>query len=128
MNSFIMNGYLWHIRRVHPNSSLLVDRTDKRTVATTDIDEQVINLSSRLEGDFMIRVLLHELGHCALFSYGLLDELHEMVYPEYWVDAEELICNILADYGLKIFATAFKILGYDAWQLIPKEFDKLLAA
>lgn len=128
MNSFIMNGYLWHIRRVHPNSSLLIDRTDKRTVATTDIDEQVINLSSRLEGDFMIRVLLHELGHCALFSYGLLDELHEMVYPEYWVDAEELICNILADYGLKIFATAFKILGYDAWQLIPKEFDKLLAA
>lgn len=128
MNSFVMNGYLWHIRRVHPNSSLLIDRTDKRTVATTDVDEQVINLSSRLEGDFMIRVLLHELGHCALFSYGLLDELHEMVYPEYWVDAEELICNILADYGLKIFATAFKILGYDAWQLIPKEFDKLLAA
>ena len=128
MDGFMMNGYLWHVQRISPNSQELIDRTNKRTVATTDTDALVVNLSSQLEGDFMIRVLLHELGHCALFSYGLLDEIHEMVYPEYWVDAEELICNILADYGLKVFATAFKILGYNAWQIIPAEFDKLLAA
>lgn len=128
MEGFVMNGYLWHVRRVLSNSPLLIDRTDRLTVATTDTETLTVNLSSQLEGDFLIRVLLHELGHCALFSYGLLDEIHKMVYPEYWIDAEELICNIIADYGLKIFTSAYKIMGYDAWQIIPPEFEKLLAA
>ena len=128
MESFEMNGYHWRVRRVWPNSPMLIERKGNRTVATTDTDDLTVNLSSQLEGDFMIRVLLHELGHCALFSYGLIEEIHRMVYPEYWVDAEELICNIIADYGFKIFAVGFQVMGYDAWKIIPPEFEKLLAA
>lgn len=123
-----MNGDLWHIRWVYQNDPVLVDRTNKRTVATTDTDEMVVNLSNELFGDFLMVVLLHELGHCALHSYGLLEELHKMVYPEYWVDAEEFVCNIIADYGLKIFAAAFRVLGYDAWKIIPNEFENLFAS
>lgn len=128
MNHFSMNGHLWDVKFVEPNSPKLMDRTNTQTVATTDPETHLIYLSNELYGDFLIRVLLHELGHCALFSFGLLDQIHEMVYPEYWIEAEEWTCNFIADYGLKIFSSAFSILGYDAWRYIPYEFDRLMVA
>lgn len=72
-------------------------------------------------------VFIHELGHCALYSYGFLDYIHRMVLPEYWIDMEEFICNFLADYGLGIFKIAFKTMGYEAWKEIPKAFEQLVA-
>lgn len=59
------------------------------------------------------RVLIHELGHVTLVSYGLLPELHRMVKSAYWVDAEEWACNWIADYGNMIFRKGSQILGYD---------------
>lgn len=69
-------------------------------------------------------VFLHELGHCALYSFDLLDEIHRMTYPEYWIDMEEFICNIIADYGRKIFEVAYPSYGYHAWKLIPKALER----
>ncbi len=122
-----MNGYLWHVYRVKPNDPMLVDRTNTLTIGTTDTENLNIYLSDRLSGDLLMRVLIHELGHCALFSYDLLDDIHRMTYPEYWIEAEEWACNLLADYGFKIFSTAFQTLGYNAWQMIPTMFDKRFA-
>lgn len=122
-----MNGYLWRIKFVSPNSPVLMDRTGKMTVATTDPTLQLIYLSRNLTGAFLMKVLIHELGHCALVSYGLLDDIHRMVKPEYWMEAEEWACNFIADYGAKIFATAYKTLGYDAWMFVPYEFDRIIA-
>lgn len=62
-----------------------------------------------------------------MVSYNLLDEIHEMVKPEYWIDAEEWICNFIADYGLRIFSAAYRVLGDDAWMVIPQEYDRLIA-
>lgn len=73
------------------------------------------------------RVLIHELGHCVIFSYDLFDEIHEMVYPEYWVDVEEWVCNFIADYGYTVFSTAKIIMGNDAWKVVPRELEKLVA-
>lgn len=73
------------------------------------------------------RVLIHELGHCVIFSYDLFDEIHEMVYPEYWVDVEEWVCNFIADYGYTVFSTAKLIMGNDAWKVVPRELEKLVA-
>lgn len=128
MDSFVMNGYLWNVKRVSPNDPMLVDRTGTLTVGTTDPIWHRVYLSSSLEGDFLMRVLLHELGHCVLVSYELIDDIHRMVYSEYWIEAEEAVCNIIADYGFKIFSSAFKVLGYNAWKVIPKEFENLFAA
>ena len=128
MDTFEMNGYLWQVRIVEPRNPMLVDRTNTLTVATTDTTTNTIYLSNQLEGDFLMRVFLHELGHCALFSYHLLDDIHRIVYPENWVEAEEMACNFIADYGFKIFSSAFKVLGYNAWKMIPKEFERVLAA
>lgn len=127
MNSFSMNGYFWQVRFVEANDPMLMDRTGHQAMATTDPTSHTVYLSNVLYGDFLMKVLLHELGHCALVSFNLLDDIHRMVKPEYWIEAEEWACNLIADYGFTIFSTAFDILGYDAWKLIPQSLDRLIA-
>lgn len=127
MTSFIMNGYLWHVKFVSPTSHLLIDRTNHQRVATTDPKTHCVYLSSDLDGDFLITVLLHELGHCVIISYDLLYDIHAAVHPAYWIEAEEWICNFIADYGRQIFAAASDILGDEVWAFIPYELDRLIA-
>lgn len=127
MHSFIMNGYIWQIAFVHPNSPMLVDRTGEMRVATTDPAHLRVYLSDNLTGEFLITVLIHELGHCALFSFNLIDDIHRVVEPRYWYDAEEWVCNLIANYGLEIFSIARDFLGEDAWELIPREFERIIA-
>lgn len=117
MRSFLMNGYIWHVLFVHPESDLLIDRTGNARVATTDPTTLCIYISHDLYGDFLDRVLIHELGHCALFSFDLLADIHRMVYKEYWIEAEEFICNFIADYGRLIFSI------YGEMQRVPREIE-----
>lgn len=123
-----MNGYFWKVRFVEPYDSRLIDRTNTRTVATTDSKNHVVYLSTALSGDFLNRVLLHELGHCAMVSYGLLDDIHRMVRPHFWIEAEEWICNFIADYGFQIFSAAYTVMGDRAWLYVPYEIDRKLAS
>lgn len=127
MVTFYMNGYLWHVKYVKPFSPKLVDRTRNLCVATTDPNTKYIYLSSNLTGDFLNHVLIHELGHATMISYNLLDDIHRMVYPDHWVEAEEWVCNFIADYGLKIFRSAYEILGDQAWLYVPYELERLVA-
>lgn len=127
MEHFYMNGYLWRVFFVDPNSELLVDRTNTYRIATTDPVTYCIYLSDALEGDLLNKVLIHELGHCAMISFHLLDDIHRMVKRKYWIEAEEWVCNFLADYGLRIFATAYDILGDRAWIYVPRELERLVA-
>lgn len=127
IQSFTLNGDHWNVRFVNPNSHMLMDRTGVQTVATTDPRTKTVYLSSRLHGDFLNRVLVHELGHCAMVSFHLLDDIHQMVKPEYWIDAEEWICNFIADYGLRIFSAAYHILGDAAWLYVPQEIERFVA-
>ena len=124
---FTMNGYLWKVRFVRHNHPMLVDRTNRLTVGTTDPKTKTIYLSEELFGEFLMTVFIHELGHCALYSFGFLQKIRDMVYPDRWIDMEEFICNFLADYGMRIFYTAFATMGYDAWKMIPLEFEKQIA-
>lgn len=122
-----MNGYPWVVKRVSPQSPMLVDRTGKYTLATTDFSTLTVYISRSVRGSFLTHVLIHELGHCALFSYGLVEDIHKVVKPQYWLEAEEWVCNFIADYGLQIFETAYDIVGDDAWTIVPHEIDKLIA-
>lgn len=96
---------------VDPYSSELVDRTGIQRVATTDPLNRNIFVSRALSGDRLQRVVLHELGHAVMVSYNLLDEIHRMVAPKYWLEAEEWICNFIADYGSDIFRIAGLVIG-----------------
>lgn len=125
--AFVMNGYEWHILRVDPKDPRLVDRTRNVRLATTDPNDLCVYLSNELSGEMITRVLIHELGHCAIFSYGLEHEIHRFVKRRYWVEAEESICNFLADYERIIFNRVAEVLGKDAWRVIPFEFDRLIS-
>lgn len=127
IRSFFMNGYRWRVIFVKPGSEKLIDRTGRRTVATTDPSTGYIYLSAGLSGDFLTHVLIHELGHCAIVSFGLLPDIHRMVKPAYWIDAEEWICNFIADYGMRIFSTARTVLGDQAIACVPVEIERMMA-
>lgn len=127
MDSFYMNGYQWHVKIVNPYSPKLVDRTGNLTVATTDPVSFSVYLSNELKGDFFNTVLIHELGHCAMISFDLIEYIHSHVTPEYWIDVEEFMCNFIADYGLKIFKTAYELFGDDALKVVPIEIEKYVA-
>lgn len=127
IRKFNLNGMDWTVEQVHPSSQMLVDRTGTLTVATTDPKTQTVYLSEKLQGPFLIKVLLHELGHCVMVSYDLLSYIHEAVYQDKWVEAEEWMCNFISDYGFKIFSAAYELVGDDAWRFVVSEMDKIVA-
>ena len=96
-------------------------------LATTDPTVMRIYISDDLSGQELATVLIHELGHAALFSYGLLPDIHKAVKRQYWMEAEEWVCNFIADYGMRIFSIAYEVMGEDAWMFIPYELDRLIA-
>lgn len=122
-----MNGQPWRIQFVDPRSPYLIDRTGDLKLATTDPKTHAVYISSNLYGDMLNRVLTHELGHCAIFSFGLLDDIHRVVKPENWIEAEEWVCNFIADYGLQIFSIVHSVLGKEAWLFVPYKVEPLIA-
>lgn len=112
--SFFMNEILWHFMLVRSDSNVLYDRTGNRRVATTDPDTRCIYISSNLDPDLRKRVILHELAHAAMVSYGLIPQVRDFTYPEAEIRAEEWICNFLADYGSEIFEIAASL--YSSWR------------
>lgn len=116
-----MNGIEWRVETVDSGSPYLIDRTNQYRLATTDPNTRCVYLSKSLSPNMYDRVLIHELGHCVMFSYGLLEYLHELVKPEHWIDMEEWVCNFLADYGLMVYSIA------DSIHMVPKELEKLVA-
>lgn len=127
LDSFVMNGLIWHVRYTQPNNPVLVDRTGTLTVAVTDPATMTIYLADNLHGAFLNRVLLHELGHVTMYSWGLLDDVHRMVKKAYWIEAEEWICNFIADYGNQIYSIAYGILGDEAIHIVPYHMGRLVA-
>ena len=108
MDSFYMNGVLWHVEVVSHNSPMLVDRTGNERLGTTDPELKTIFLSNQLTGETKSRVLIHELGHCVIFSFNLQYDIHKVVKEDYWIEAEEWLCNFIAGYGRLIFETEMK--------------------
>lgn len=122
-----MNGVLWKIGFVRPDDIRLVDRTNQLCLATTNPVNHTIYIANDLTDQMYFKVLIHELGHCALVSFNLLNDIHRMVKREYWLEAEEWACNFLANYGFRIFQTAYTLMGNNAWQEIPYEFERIIS-
>lgn len=127
MRDFVLGGIFWRVRSVNPNSAMLIDRTGAHTVATTDPITHTVYISNQLAGEFLTHVIIHELGHCAIISFSLQDDIRRMVRPEYWIEAEEWACNFIADYGMRIFRAAYQILGDEALEYLPYELERLIA-
>lgn len=127
LRQFYMNGDLWHVQFVSPSNNVLIDRTGEHTLAVSDYSTKIISIANNLHGELLNRVFIHELGHCVMFSYGLLSELHRMVKKQYWVEAEEWCCNLLADYGCFVIGTARDILGNHFTYVAPIGAERIVA-
>ena len=108
---FEINGDIWFVSFVEPDSHYLIDRMGVLTLGVIDPSTKHVYLANSLYGDMLRRVLVHELSHCSMFSYGVVDDIHALIDKEDWVDAEEIICNFIADYGIEVFEIASILLN-----------------
>ena len=96
---FTINNQKWEIKYATPGSRNLRRSDGSLTVGVTDLKDGIIYLSTALSGAFLRKVLIHELTHAAMFSYGIIVD----------VDTEELICDLIASHGDEIIGLADKI-------------------
>ena len=87
-----INGKTWYIRLVRSDSPMLMRSNGSYTVGMCDRTTQIIYISNLLQGKFLRKVLLHEITHSAMFSYGI----------DMSVEQEEMFCDLLATYGDEI--------------------------
>lgn len=127
IDEFYMNGLRWRVRFTYPTDPVLVDRTGSLTVAVTDPDTMTIYLSNELRGSFLTTVVLHELSHAMMISYGYLEQIHRYCKKRHWVDMEELIANLIAQQAKEIFHRAYDIVGDEAIRFVPYELERLVA-
>ena len=127
IDEFYMNGLRWRVRFTYPTDPVLVDRTGTLTIGVTDSATMTIYLSNKLRGEFLTRVVLHELSHAMMYSYHYLDEIHRYCKKRHWVDMEELIANLIANQAKEIFQRAYDIVGDDAIRFVPYMLEQFVA-
>ena len=127
IDEFYMNGLHWNVRWTKSTDPILVDRTGSLTVAVTDPDTMTIYLSNELRGSFLTTVVLHELSHAMMISYGYLEQIHRYCKKRYWVDMEELIANLIADRAYEIFQRAYDVVGDEAIRFVPYGLERSVA-
>ena len=127
IDEFYMNGLRWRVRFTYPTDRVLVDRTGTLTIGVTDPQSMTIYLSNELRGEFLTRVVLHELSHAMMISYGYLEQIHRYCKKRHWVDMEELIANLIANQAKEIFQRAYDIVGDDAIRFVPYMLEQFAA-
>jgi len=100
--TILVGNWVWKIKMVSWNDDRLIDRTGERTLGVTDVLRHTVYLDETLSGQLFEKVFLHELGHCIMASYGYLNDLHRIVPAEYWFEAEERLCNFLANHSMEV--------------------------
>ena len=99
-----INGKTWYIRLVRSDSPMLMRSDGSYTVGMCDNSAQTIYIADNLQGKFQRKVLLHEVAHSAMFSYGI----------EMSVEQEEMFCDLMATYGDEIIGivdSIFRVLS-----------------
>lgn len=127
IDEFYMNGLRWRVRFTYPTDPVLVDRTGTLTIGVTDSATMTIYLSNKLRGEFLTRVVLHELSHAMMISHGYLEQIHRYCKKRYWIEMEELIANLIADRAYEIFQRAYDIVGDDAIRFVPYGLERSVA-
>lgn len=94
MADFIVNDRQWNIVFVNPHSNALMRSDGSYTVGCTDNNTSNIFLADNLQGDFLLKVLTHEVCHVFCFSYNIVMPLEQ----------EEQLCDFVATFGRNIIA------------------------
>lgn len=91
---FTINKHKWIIKFLNPRDDIFLMDNGEYTVGSCDNYTKTIYLSTSLKGEFLKKVLCHEIVHAAMFSYNI----------ELSFDQEELIANLIATYGEEIIS------------------------
>lgn len=89
---FVINGVAWEIVFVPAGSEKLRRSDGSVTCGVTDWNDKAVYLSNALYGDFLERVLCHELTHTVCFSWGIS-------IP---IETEEWLCSFMSEHGKEI--------------------------
>lgn len=89
---FTVNGIVWELKFVKPNSRELIRDNGTRTIGMTNGLTHTIYIANNLQGRMLDKVLSHELTHCLLFSYGI--EIDQAL--------EEKLANWISIYGREL--------------------------
>lgn len=92
---FIINGEAWNVRLVPPDHPMLLMPNGKWAAGVCDDEYKSIFIDNTLRGRQLKETLGHEITHAALRAYNI-DCLS--------YDMEEVIANLIANYGAEIIA------------------------
>lgn len=94
-----INGYEWEV--VYTSKSKDLMRSDgSLTFGVTDRNLMCMFLSASLKGDLLRKVLLHELTHAFIFSYGYYLTVEE----------EEFVCSFMDCYAYDLVSLTNNLL------------------
>lgn len=107
----VINGELWDVVAVRPDSPLLIDRTGTPRLATTDGSTMTIRVASTLRPPLLDKVILHEVAHAITISWGLLDAMRLATPRGSWVAVEEWAAQLVENHSIEAVDVAGAILG-----------------
>ena len=93
---FIINGEKWRVIFVDSRHPALLKPNGDFAIGACDDFSKTIYLSNNLSGDYLKRVLCHEITHAIMFSFNI-----EMPLPQ-----EELFAELTATFGEEIIKVA----------------------
>lgn len=96
---FLINNIYWKIALVSPNFPLLQRMNGSYAVGACDNLTRTIYINNTLHGDFLRKVLCHEITHAAMFSYNV----------DLSIEQQELIADLISTYGEEIIYITNKI-------------------
>ena len=96
---FLINNVYWKLAFVAPNFPLLRRLNGEYTVGACDNLTRTIYLNENLQGDFLKKVLCHEIVHAAMFSYNV----------DLSIEQQELVADLISTYGEEIIYITNKI-------------------
>lgn len=82
---FEINGVKWDILFVNPHSDKLRRSDGSITHAVTDWNDRAVYVSALPRGEFLRKIIAHELVHCFMFSYSIHIPIQEEEYIANWV-------------------------------------------
>lgn len=98
---FQVNGIYWKVIFVNPSSDDLRRDDGSITLGVCDNNVKCIYISSALRGLLYEKVLIHELTHAWIFSYGIYLTLEQ----------EEFVCEFVSNYGRDILSMADELIS-----------------
>lgn len=96
---FLINNIYWKIASVPPDFPLLQRINGQYSVGACDNLTRTIYLSNALYGDFLKKVLCHEITHAAMFSYNV----------DLSIEQAQLVADLISTYGEEIIYITNKI-------------------